>query len=236
MRRQRWRISPPKTITIELFQRLVEESTILLTSLGTSNRTITAKAIADGKVRKVEGDECCSVYEPFSFEKIDEISFEVTFHKNEKESCQIHVEFRKEHVYLSVSDIETGWLDAIFEAMERNLKASGLFKGAWRYKLTSGLIRLQNIFLISGVALLIYPISENIDLSYVAISLIITGAIPAINDVYRLFRPKKPIQVIDDRISLPKTEIEKIGLWLGITSAIVALVKEAYSFVNFLLT
>ena len=236
MQRQRWRISPPKTISVDVFQHLIEESSSILTSLGTSNRTITSKAIADGKIREVEGDECSGVFEPFSFEKIEEISYEVTLYKNDSESCQIHVEFRKEHIYLSVSDIGTGWMDAVFEAMERKLKASSLFKGEWQYKITFGLIRLQNIFLVSGAVLLIHPISENIDFSYVAVSLIITGAIPAINDLYRLFRPRKPIQVIDDHPSLPTTEIEKVGLWLGITSAVVALAKEAYSFASFMLT
>ncbi len=131
-------------------------------------------------------------------------------------------------IFLSVSDIGTNWRDAVFEEIERKLKTFGIFKGEWFNKLTSTIIRLQNVFLIGGTYFLVAPPSDQINFSYFA--LLLTGLIPILSDIYRLYFPQKPISVLEEKMPFPIVSFEKIAMWVGIISGVVTLVKEIVIF------
>ena len=152
--------------------------------------------------------------------------------KDDKNSCQLHVEFRKNHIFLSVSDHGTGWLDAVFEEMERTLKSNGLFKGELGYKLTSMVLRTQNLLLLTGMALLLSPEHYDLNLFYVGIFFIVTGVVPVISDIYRIFFPLKPIQVIEDKTNIAIANFEKTAIWVSLVSGLVALGKELYMLIS----
>jgi hypothetical protein len=189
-------------------------------------RSIQTKVMGDGREIVLNGTESWKAYQPFSLQKIEHIQFELTLAKDDLNSCQIHVEFRKKHIFLSVSDHGTGWLDAMFEEMERTLKSNGLFKGELAYKLTSTILRLQTVFLVVGAALILLPIHYDLNLFYVGLSLTVTGIVPVFSDIYRIFSPQKPIQVLEEKPSVAIVNIEKIAIWVSLISGAVTLVKE----------
>ncbi|CAH8242678.1 conserved hypothetical protein [Vibrio aestuarianus] len=231
-RMQRWRLSPPKTIAVKLLQEIVESLDSFMPGLSTTERLVETVVVANGKRNALVGFDSWKAYQPFALDKIEHIQFELTLKLNEHDSCQLHVEFRQEHIYLSVSDVGTGWLDAVFEEMERRLKSIGLFKGELGYKLTAMLRRLQNVFLVAGAVLVIYPKQGELDFFYVGLFLIVTGVIPVLSDIFRIFSPLKPIQVIEEKSAFPIVNIEKAATWIGIVSGTVALAKEAYVFLS----
>lgn len=230
---QRWRTAPPKTILVKNFISLVEGLNDFMPGLQTIRRSIRTKVITEDGNNELEGNECWKVYQPFVYGKIEQLQFELTLHKTKDESCELHVEFRKNHVMLSVSDIGTGWRDAVFEEIERRLKQKDLFKGDLIYKLASTIIRLQNILLISGASLLLLTIlKENFDFKYFSTSLLATGLIPVLSDIYRLYFPPKPISVLEDKPPFPIWSIERFAMWVGIFSGILTLAKELSAFLG----
>lgn len=231
-RLQRWRVSPPKSISVGLFQKVVESLASFMTGLNAIERSVETVVIANGEQNVVSGFDSWKAYQPFSLDKIEHIQFELTLKKNDHESCQLHVEFRQNHIFLSVSDIGTGWLDAVFEEMERKLKSAGLFKGELGYKLTSTILRLQNIFLVAGTTFVLFPVHDGLNLFYVGICFIVTGVVPVISDIFRIFFPQKPIQILDEKIVLPIISIEKAATWVGLVSGIVVLAKELFVLVS----
>ncbi len=231
-RMQRWRLSPPKTISVKLFQNLVESLANFMPGLATSERSVITVVVANGQENILSGFDSWNAYQPFALDKIEHIQFELTLKKNENESCQLHVEFRRNHIFLSVSDISTGWLDAVFEEMERKLKSLGLFKGELGYKLTSTVLRLQNIFLLVGTIFLLFPMQMELNLFYVGVCLVLTGIVPVISDIFRIFFPQKPIQVLEEKTILPIVNIEKVAIWVGLISGTVALIKELYVLIS----
>ncbi|MBJ6954346.1 hypothetical protein [Vibrio cholerae] len=231
-RMQRWRVSPPKTISVKLFQKLVESLVSFMPGLSTIERLVETTVIANGQQNVVSGFDSWKAYQPFPLDKIEHIQFELTLKKSDHESCQLHVEFRQNHIFLSVSDIETGWRDAVFEEMERKLKSAGLFKGELGYKLTSTILRLQNIFIVTGTMLILFPEHKGLNLFNVGICFIATGVVPVVSDIFRIFFPQKPIQVLEEKIVLPNVNIEKSAAWVGLVSGVVTLAKELYFLVS----
>ncbi|MDZ4140664.1 MAG: hypothetical protein U1C48_01530 [Methylotenera sp.] len=233
---QRWRIAPPKTISVKVFKSLIQSLDNFMPGLKTIRRSTRAKVIALGQVNVLEGKDSWEVYQPYAFDKIEHLQFEMTLHKSNEASCELHVEFCKNHVLLSVSDIETGWRDAVFDEIERTLKIQGLFKGEWVNKLTSTFIRLQNVFLVLGASLLLLTHTDGyIDFKYFSLSLLVTGLIPVITDIFRLYFPAKPIDVLEERLTTPTTPsriVEKFAIWVGITSNVVTLIIGLSSFIG----
>lgn len=230
-RMQRWRVAPPKSISVQLLQDIVESLGNFMPGLQTIDRPIETKVISNGEQNIKSGADSWKAYQPFALDKIEHIQFELTLKQDEKKSCQLHVELRRNHVFLSVSDIGTGWLDAVFEQMERTLKSYGLFKSELGYKLTSSILRLQNVFLVLGTALALFPEVSGLNLFYVGVFLVITGIIPTLSDIFRIFFPQKPIQVLEEKATLPIVNIEKIATWVGLISGVVALGKELFMLV-----
>lgn len=227
---QRWRVAPPKTISVKLLQSVIESLNDFMPGITTVERFVKTDVVADGLTNTISGSDSWKAYQPFSLDKIEHIQFELTLKKDDVTSCQLHVELRKNHVFLSVSDHGTGWLNAVFEEMERILKSNGLFKGELGHKLTSVVLRMQNLLLLAGLALLISPEHFDLNLFYVGAFLILTGIVPVLSDIYRIFFPRKPIQVIEEKTNIAIVNIEKIALWVGLVSGLVALVKEVYMF------
>jgi hypothetical protein len=229
-RMQRWRVAPPKTISVKLLQSVISSLNDFMPGITTVERFVKTDVVADGLTNTISGSDSWKAYQPFSLDKIEHIQFELTLKKDDVNSCQLHVEFRKNHIFLSVSDHGTGWLDAVFEEMERTLKSNGLFKGELGHKLTSVVLRMQNLLLLTGLALLISPEHFDLNLFYVGAFLIVTGIVPVLSDTYRIFFPRKPIQVIEEKTNIAVVNVEKIALWVGLVSGLVALGKEVYMF------
>lgn len=227
-RMQRWRTAPPKTISVKKFQTIIESLDDFMTGLRTVERSIETKIIANGEQNIQVGVDSWKAYQPFALDKIEHAQFELTLKKDARDSCQLHVEFRQNHIFFSVSDIGTGWIDASFEEMERILKSEGLFTGEISYKLTSTILRLQNFFLVLGAAFMLSPEIKEMNFFYVGLLLAVTGAVPTLSDIYRIFFPQKPIQVLEEKSTLPIVNIEKIATWVGLISGLVALGKEFF--------
>jgi hypothetical protein len=224
---QRWRVAAPKSITVSDFRSLIEELGEFLPGLKTIRRSIKAQSISPEGITNLEGNDSWKVYQPYAYDKLEHLQFELTLVKTESTSCELHVEFRKNHIYLSVADIGTGWGNAVFDETERRLKKVGLFKGDWISKITSTVIRLQNVFMVLGASLLLLTHLDNsFNFKYFSLSLLATGIIPTIGDIFRLYFPTKPIFILKEKATIGIWSIEKFAMWLGIASGLVALTKE----------
>jgi hypothetical protein len=102
-------IYAPRTISKELLKSLVAALGEFKSGLPTSSRKIKARAISHGKITDLEGADSWKVIDPHSLAELEHVHVELLLTLTEQKSCEPHVEFRSEHIFLSVSDIETGW-------------------------------------------------------------------------------------------------------------------------------
>jgi hypothetical protein len=70
---------------------------------------------------------------------VDEINYlhtELILETNNAKRCEMHIEFNYEHIFLSVSDVQTKWGKEIFEEAQHLLATIGIAPGDWIHSLT----------------------------------------------------------------------------------------------------
>lgn len=60
--------------------------TDLMPGLEPTDRSLRARAIADGQLRDLNGNDCLKVYQPFPFDKVEHLQIELTLHKDDASS------------------------------------------------------------------------------------------------------------------------------------------------------
>src|SRR3977135_2884878 len=107
----------PHTLSKALLRALVKALVDFKPGLPTTSRKIRARAISAGKTTDLEGPECWKVTDPHSLADLQHVRVELLLMYSEHRRCEIHVEFRSGHVFLGVSDYDTGWGKGVFEDM-----------------------------------------------------------------------------------------------------------------------
>lgn len=226
-RTQYWQSSLPKTISKQDFIGLVNELDDFMSGLATQDRKIKCKALGSGSETYLEGKDSWKVFEPYPFEKLEHLECELLLVKNDNSSCELHIEFRKNHIFLSVSDIGTGWGEAVFQQASRELKRKKIFTNDIIRKLYSAILRLQNIFIILG-AIIIFVWNNTGLITYLVsgTSFLIAGIAPALTDIYRIFSPSKPITLLEDTVPKRSISGEKLTIAISLLVAVLGLIKE----------
>jgi len=224
-------IYAPRTISKELLKSLVTTLGEFKSGLPTSSRKIKAQAISPGKITNLEGPESWKVIDPHSLTELEHIHVELLLTSTESKSCELHVEFRSERIYLSVSDIETGWGKSVYEEMHHRLDSLGISSKGIKEKLQRAyfiLSILQNIVLAFSVALFaVWLTGHNRTYLYASLGLFIAGSMPAIKGFFNFFLPPKKTALIQETVvkgqGFPLTEAAAIVAFL---EGIIQLGKE----------
>ncbi|EGR1312158.1 hypothetical protein D9A28_19940 [Vibrio cholerae] len=90
---QRWRLSPPKTISVKLFQNLVESLANFMPGLATSERSVITVVVANGQENILSGFDSWNAYQPFALDKIEHIQFELTLKKMKMKAVSFMLSF-----------------------------------------------------------------------------------------------------------------------------------------------
>jgi hypothetical protein len=148
-----WERYVPRTISKSLLRSLVEALDQFKPGLNTVSRKIKARAISHAKITDLEGSQSWKVTDPHSLPELEHLQVELLLVANASDSCELHVEFRRLHIYLSVSDIQTGWGKAVFEEARHLLNTLGISSRGWKDALRKAyavLEILQNLLYIAS--------------------------------------------------------------------------------------
>src|SRR4051812_14941901 len=93
---------PPRTISRDLFRKLVESFDQFKVGLPTSARKIKAQAISHGKITNLEGIQSWKVVDSHALSELEHVHVELLLVSAQPtDSCEIHIEFRATHIGLS---------------------------------------------------------------------------------------------------------------------------------------
>ncbi len=223
IRTQYWQTYAPRTISKDLIKSLVAALEKFKPGLSTSSRKIKARAIGGGKITNIEGAESWKVIDPHSLTELEQVQVELLLTLTEQKSCELHVEFRSERIFLSVSDIETGWGKSVYEEMLHLLDLLGIPSKGFKEKLQkaySVLTIMQNVILTCSVALFAFWLTvHRRTYIYAALGLFVAGAMPAIKGFFYFFFPPKKMPLIQETVikgrGFPFVEAAAIVAFLG---------------------
>lgn len=153
---------------------------------------------------------------------------------NATDSCELHIEFRSDRIFLSVSDIQTGWLKAVFDEARQLLENLGISPRGWKDALRKSyaLFEITQILLMSSaVAIFAVWVNQRGNAYlYSSVGFFIAGVIPTLRQVLYFFRPRKKTQIIQEVIPrsrrFPWTEAAAV---LGFLAGVLSLAKELIS-------
>jgi hypothetical protein len=151
-----WERYAPRTISTVLFRSLVESLDQFKPGLNTTSRKIKSRAISHEKITGLEGPQSWHVIDSHSLAELEHLQTELLLAANGTDSCELHIEFRREHIFLSVSDIQTRWGKAVFEEARHLLTTLGIAPGGWKNsvaKVYGVLDILQNVLMIIAVGI-----------------------------------------------------------------------------------
>jgi len=74
-RKQRWRIAPPKTISVKLLQSIIETLDDFMPGITAVERSVKTDVIADGGTNTISGADSWKAYQPYSLDKIEHVQF-----------------------------------------------------------------------------------------------------------------------------------------------------------------
>lgn len=230
-----WERYAPRAISTALFKSLVESLDQFKPGLNTVSRKIKSRAISHQKITDLEGSQSWRVIDPHSLAELEHLHTELLLVANGTDSCELHIEFRGEHVFLSVSDIQTGWGKPVFEEARHLLTTLGIAPGGWKNLLAKvyGVVDIsQNVLMIAAVGIFAEWLqSRGQGYMYAAIGLFVSGVIPTLRRLLYYFNPPKRAQIIEaasaDRRRVPWPEITVI---LGFLGAAIGFAKEIVAF------
>lgn len=230
---QHYWIYPPRPISRDTFRRLIESLEQFKLGLETQSRTIRAQAISFGNRTDREGPDAWKVIEPYAYEKIEQIQFELLLTKTEKFSCELHVEFRKERIFLSVSDIGTDWGQSVFDDMRSLLAEHGISVNRWSTYLARSYTLIESLspLLLAGALMLYVHWRESSSTALLAAftGLLVGGAVPALRRAYRVFVPMKQLPIIEVSGKAPaRIPWVEIAAVLSVAQGAISLLKELF--------
>lgn len=215
----------PRPIPRALIKSLVDALGTFKTGLPTTSRIIKARAISHGKITDLQGPDCWKVIDPHPLAELEQVHVELLLAQEKENSCELHIEFRNEHIFLSVSDIQTGWGKSVHEDMQHLLATYDISSKGFKERLRSVysfLCILKNVLLAVAVAVYATWLSgHSFAYLYASIGLFIAGAMPAATQVARFFFPVKKFALLHE--TLPKG----LGFPLAEASAIIAFIGGA---------
>lgn len=223
-----------RPIPKSLIKSLVEGLNGFKTGLPAASRLLKAQAISHGKVTNLQGPECWKVMDPHPLAELEQVCVELLLTESDQASCEVHVEFRHEHIFLSVSDIQTAWGKGIHAEMQHLLATLGISSAGLKEKLRRAyelLGVLQNVLLALAVAAYsTWLAGRGENYLYGSLGLFVAGAMPAFTKAYRFFFPKKKVALVQEaqpRIrAFPWAEVSAFVALLG---GILQLGKELVS-------
>lgn len=234
VRRQYWQRYAPRTISTEIFKTLVESLDQFKLGLSTTSRKIKSRAISHQGITDLHGPQSWRVVDSHPLAKLEHLHTELLLVANGTDSCELHIEFRGEHVFLSVSDIQTQWGKAVFEEARDLLATIGITPGGWKNFLATVYDVAdisQNILMITAVGMFaIWLQGEGRGYLYAALGLFVSGVIPTLRRLLYYFNPPKRRQIIKatavNTRRFPWPEVISI---LGFLGAVLGLAKEVFA-------
>jgi hypothetical protein len=224
----------PRTISKSLFRSLVEGCDQFKPGLNTISRIIKARAISHAKITDIEGPQSWKVIDSHSLPELELLQVELLLVANTKDSCELHIEFRAEHIFLSVSDIQTGWGKAVFEEARYMLNTLGISSRGWKNVLKKAyavLEIIQNLLMIFAVTVFyLWSKYNGKTYLYASFGLFISGVIPTLRRLYYFFSPPKKVLIIQEtppqNLRFPWVEAAAI---FSLLASILSLAKEIIS-------
>lgn len=234
VRTQDWARYVPRTIGKDFFKSLVEALDQFKPGLETTSRKLKAKAISRGKITELEGNQAWKVTDSHSLPEIEHLQVELLLTENEKQSCELHIEFRAEHIFISVSDIGTDWGKSVVEEAAHLLRTMGISLRDWKdifRKSYSILEILQNLLLVFSAFVFSAWLTNSEELYlYSAIGFLISGSVPTLKKLFYFFKSPKKISVIQETVPkkrrLPWLEASAV---ISFLVSVLSLVKELVS-------
>lgn len=226
---------PPRSISKEILSELVATFDQFKPGLSTSSRKLKARAISPGKITDLDGPECWKVVDPHSLAELEHVHVELLLVSNDAAvSCEIHIEFRPNHVALSVSDIQTGWGKAVFEEGKHVLAGIGVSSEGWRNTLRRfyTVIEItQHTLMVLGAALFaLWLKTKQIEHLYGAVGFFTAGVVPTVRSLLNFLHPPRRVAVLEvsppKRSKFPWFEASAV---LTFGAAVLSLAKEAAS-------
>lgn len=202
VRTQHQWVYPPQQVSRDELKELVAALQEFKPGLATTSRVTKARAISYGKITDEQGPDCWKVVDSHPLSGLEHVHVELLLTASEKESCELHVEFRSEHIALSVSDIQTGWGKSVFEDMRHLLDNIGVTSKGLKHLMRRAyalLVILQNPLMVVAVGVFALWVSEGGSaFLFAALGLFVAGATPSATNAYRFFVPKKPVPLMVD--------------------------------------
>ena len=93
-----WERYAPRTISKSLLRSLVETLDQFKPGLNTVSRKIKVRAISHAKITDLEGSQSWKVTDSHSLAELEYLHTELLLVANATDSCELHIEFRGEHV------------------------------------------------------------------------------------------------------------------------------------------
>jgi hypothetical protein len=234
VRTQQWQLYAPCAISKATFRALVERLDKFKPGLATTSRKIKAKAISHAMITDLERADSWKVTDSHFLPELELLQVELLLEANATDSCELHIDFRSERILLSVSDIQTGWLKAVFDEARQLLEDLGVTRRGWKDALgkTYALLQILQILLMAAaVAVFAVWVSRGGDAYlYSSVGFFIAAVIPTLHQVLYFFRPPKKTPIIQEAAPsirrFPWTEAAAV---LGFLAGILGLIKELIS-------
>lgn len=202
VRTQHWQSYLPRTISKSLFRSLVEALDQFKPGLNTASRKIKAKAISYRTITSLEGPQSWKVTDPHPLPELEQLEVELLLVANTTDSCELHIDFRSERIFLSVSDIQTGWGKSVFEEARHLLSTLGISSEGWKATLRKSyavLEILQYLLLIVSVAMFsVWLQNQKETYLYASLGLFVSGVIPTLRRLVHFFRPPSKTLIIQE--------------------------------------
>jgi len=196
-----WAYSPQQ-VSRDQFKELVAALQEFKPGLSTKSRITKARAISYGKITDQQGPDCWKVVDSHPLSGLEHVHVELLLTASENESCELHVEFRSEHIVLSVSDIQTGWGKSVFEDMRHLLDKIGVTSTGlkhWMRRAYAFLVILQNPLMVVAAGVFALWTSEGgAGFLFASLGLFVAGVMPAAANVFRFFVPKRTVPLMVD--------------------------------------
>jgi|GEM_PF-1091726 len=230
-RTQQFQTYPPRTIARGTFRSIVEGLQEFRSGLKTSGRRITAQAISLGKITTLEGHDSWKVLDEHSLSELEHLQVELLLTASPTDSCELHIEFRANHVALSVSDIQTGWGKAVFEEARHLLEGFGISSRGWKqhFVRTYQFVEILQtpLMVVAAAVFAVWLNYGGVNYAYAAVGFMLSGFIPTLRTLWRFLRPKKKapiVQEADPRVPrFPWLEASSV---LAFVASVLSLVKE----------
>lgn len=192
----------PRPISKDALRSLIEELESFKAGLPTTSRLIKSRAISHEKITNLQGPECWKVIDPHPISGLEHLEIELLLTESNEKSCELHVEFRANHIFLSVSDIGTSWGRSVHEEMRHILDKYGISTNGVRERIRRSyglIVILQNVILaVSVAAFSIFLAGYGNSYLYTSIALFFSGAIPSFINAFRHFFPPKMQPILQE--------------------------------------